>query len=70
VEEGRSLGAGVIEPHYTTQELADLLSVNPATIRRAAASGELRSVRVGRVRRYALSAVETWLSSCPERRAA
>jgi excisionase family DNA binding protein len=53
----------VIEPHYTTQELADLLSVNPETIRRAAASGELSSVRVGRVRRYALSAVEAWLSA-------
>ena len=61
---------GVIEPHYTTQQLADLLSVNPETIRRAAASGELRSVRVGRVRRYPLSAVEAWLSSCPEGRAA
>jgi excisionase family DNA binding protein len=60
----------VIEAHYTTQELAELLAVNPETVRRAAASGELRSVRVGRVRRYALSAVEAWLSSHANGRAA
>jgi excisionase family DNA binding protein len=53
----------VIEPHYSTQELAELLSVNPETVRRAAAAGELPSVRVGRIRRYPLSAVEAWLSS-------
>ena len=64
------MGRAVIEPHYTTQELAELLAVNPETIRRAAASGELRSVRVGRVRRYPLSAVEAWLSSRAEGRAA
>ncbi len=34
---------------------------NPETIRRAAAAGALRSVRVGRERRYPESAVKDWL---------
>lgn len=51
----------MIERHYTTAELAERLAVHPETIRRAAARGELRSVRIGRDRRYALSAVEEWL---------
>ena len=50
-----------IEAHYTGKKLANLLSVNPETIRRAAASGQLRSVRVGRERRYPESAVREWL---------
>jgi excisionase family DNA binding protein len=60
----------VIEAHYSTQELAERLSVNPETVRRAAASGELRSVRVGRVRRYSLSAVNEWLARGEKGRAA
>jgi len=52
----------MIEPHYKGLQLAELLAVNPETIRRAAASGELRSVRVGRERRYPESAVKEWLS--------
>ena len=51
-----------IEAHYTGKKLANLLSVNPETIRRAAASGQLRSVRVGRERRYPESAVREWLA--------
>jgi excisionase family DNA binding protein len=51
----------MIEPHYKGQQLAALLSVNPETIRRAAASGALRSVRVGSERRYPESAVKEWL---------
>ena len=51
-----------IEVHYTGKEFANLLSVNPETIRRAAASGQLRSVRVGRDRRYPESAVTEWLA--------
>ncbi len=50
-----------IERHYTTRELAELLSVHPETIRREAARGRLRSVRVGAERRYPQSAVEAWL---------
>jgi excisionase family DNA binding protein len=52
----------VIERHYTTKELAQLLSVNPETIRREAARGRLRSVRVGSERRYPESAVREYLS--------
>jgi excisionase family DNA binding protein len=50
-----------IERHYTTRELAERLSVHPETIRREAARGRLRSVRVAAERRYAQSAVEEWL---------
>lgn len=50
-----------IEQHYTGRELAERLSVHPETIRRAAARGELRSVRVGTERRYSESAVTEWL---------
>ncbi|HEY8645467.1 MAG TPA: helix-turn-helix domain-containing protein [Gaiellaceae bacterium] len=59
-----------IERHYTGRALAGLLSVNPETIRRAAASGRLRSVRVGRERRYPESAVREWLAATDRREAA
>jgi excisionase family DNA binding protein len=52
----------MIEPHYKGKQLANLLAVNPETIRRAAASGVLRSVRIGRERRYPESAVKEWIS--------
>jgi excisionase family DNA binding protein len=51
----------VIERHYTTRELAQLLSVNPETVRREAARGHLKSVRVGSERRYPESAVRAYL---------
>ena len=51
-----------IERHYSTRELAELLSVHPETIRRAAAKGNLRSVRVGSERRYPEGAVIEWLN--------
>jgi excisionase family DNA binding protein len=51
----------VIERHYTTTQLARLLAAHPETIRRAAASGRLRSVRLGSERRYSESAVREWL---------
>jgi excisionase family DNA binding protein len=54
-----------IERHYTTRELAELLAVHPETIRRAAARGHLRSVRVGHERRYPESAVREWLEGGP-----
>jgi excisionase family DNA binding protein len=63
-----------IERHYTTKELAEVLGLNEATIRRAAMRGELRSVRFGHRRRYPQSAVLDWLESLaspsPERPAA
>jgi excisionase family DNA binding protein len=51
-----------VERYYTTAQLAELLSVHPETIRRAAARGELRFVRVGRDYRFSESAVLEWLS--------
>lgn len=42
----------MIERHYTTAELADLLACHTETILRAAQRGDLRSVRVGPERRY------------------
>jgi excisionase family DNA binding protein len=59
-----------VERHYTTAELAELLAVHPETVRRAAARGELRSVRIGRDRRYPESAVLEWLHLLGERTAA
>ncbi len=60
----------MIEPHYSGRALAKLLSVNPETIRRAAAAGRLPSVRVGRERRYPESAVKAWLAPGNEGRTA
>jgi excisionase family DNA binding protein len=51
----------VIERHYTTNELAKLLKAHPETVRRAAARGDLKSVRVGKDRRYPESAVREYL---------
>ena len=59
-----------VELHYTTSVLARLIAVHPETIRREARRGNLRSVRVGRDRRYPESAVEEWLESRKDRRAA
>ena len=67
---GRVRALTVIERHYTTAELAELLAVHPETIRRAAASGRLRSVRVGRDRRYPENAVNEWLAQAAQGRAA
>jgi excisionase family DNA binding protein len=58
-----------IERHYTTAELAELLSVHPETLRRAAGRGELRFVRVGRDYRFPESAVREWLMLLAERAA-
>jgi excisionase family DNA binding protein len=65
---------GSVERHYATGELAQLLGLCEATIRRAARRGELRSVRFGHRRRYSESAVQEWLehlaSPSPRRPAA
>lgn len=60
----------MVERHFTTAELAELLSVHPETVRRAAKSGALGSIRVGCARRYPQSAVEAWLASLAEGAAA
>jgi excisionase family DNA binding protein len=51
----------VIERHFSTRELAELLKAHPETIRREAMRGRLRSVRVGSERRYPESAVREYL---------
>ena len=56
----------MIERHYSTRELAELLSVNPETIRREAQRGLLRSVRIGSERRYPESAVVSYLENRSE----
>jgi excisionase family DNA binding protein len=53
----------VIERHYTVRQLAERLEVHPETIRREAARGHLRLIRIGRELRFAESAVREWLAS-------
>lgn len=60
----------MIERHYKTRELADLLGLHPETIRRAAQRGQLESVRIGLDRIYAESAVLGWLEGNRDRAAA
>lgn len=50
-----------IEQHYSPKTLAEILDCSTETLRRAAAAGQLRSVRVGADRRYPESAVNEWL---------
>ncbi len=51
----------MIERHYTTAQVAALLAVNPETVRRLAARGQLRFVRVGAELRFSESAVREYL---------
>jgi excisionase family DNA binding protein len=51
----------ILEKHYKTREVADLLSVHEETVLRLAQCGSLRSVRVGSERRYPESAIVTFL---------
>jgi excisionase family DNA binding protein len=60
-------GENVIERHYKTRELADLLGLHPETIRRAAQRGQLDSIRIGLDRIYAESAIQRWLEANRER---
>ena len=53
----------MIEPHYTVQQVADLVGIHPETVRREAARGLLRRIRIGRELRFAESAVQEWLDS-------
>jgi excisionase family DNA binding protein len=54
---------GMLERHYTPQQLADLFALNVETIRREAARGHLRFMRVGKDLRFAESAVKEWCES-------
>lgn len=53
----------MIERHYKTRELAELLGLHPETIRRAAQRGQLDSVRIGLDRIYPESAIQCWLEA-------
>ncbi len=57
------MGEDVIERHYKTRELAELLGLHPETIRRAAQRGQLDSVRIGLDRIYPESAIQCWLET-------
>jgi excisionase family DNA binding protein len=50
-----------IEQHYRGGQVAKRLAVHPETVRRLAAKGELRSVRIGSERRYPESAIREYL---------
>jgi excisionase family DNA binding protein len=56
----------VIEKLYTVQELAELCALNPETIRREVARGNLASLRFGRDFRFTETAVRRWLESKKE----
>jgi excisionase family DNA binding protein len=51
----------ILEKHYKTREVAELLSVHEETVLRLAQCGSLRSVRVGSERRYPESAIVAFL---------
>lgn len=59
----------MIERHYKTRELAEILGLHPETIRRAAQRGELESIRIGMDLIYAESAVNRWLDGNKDHRA-
>ncbi|HEY7252167.1 MAG TPA: helix-turn-helix domain-containing protein [Methylomirabilota bacterium] len=50
-----------IERHYTGAELAELLGLDYETVLHKAQTGEIGSVRVGRLRRFPESAVLDYL---------
>lgn len=50
-----------IEKHYTGHELAELLGVDYGTVLHMAQTGEIPSVRFGRLRRFPESAVSDYL---------
>ena len=58
----------MIEQHYSTREVAGLLRVHTETVLRYAQRGELRSVRIGRDRRFPESAVRDFLERRTEAR--
>lgn len=53
---------------YTIRELASAIRCSERTIRRAIASGRLRTVRIGRCVRVPRESVAEFLSTAPEER--
>lgn len=65
----------MIEKHYTTAQLCELLNLHEETVRKYARTGELPSLRIGNDRRYSESGVRAFLkaredSQSPRRRVA
>ena len=69
MRESQERDEDVIERHYKTRELAELLGLHPETIRRAAQRGQLESIRIGLDRIYAESAIQCWLEANRDRAA-
>lgn len=57
----------MIEPHYTTAELAEYLHCSKDTVLRLAQRGDLRSVFVGSERRYPESGITEYLERSQKR---
>lgn len=53
----------MIEAHYTTAQLCELLNLHEETVRKYARTGELPSLRIGNDRRYSESGVRAFLKS-------
>ncbi len=49
------------EPLFTTSEVAEILRVSQATLRRLVAQGDIDSVRVGDRHRFAGAAIDSYL---------
>lgn len=52
----------MIEQHYTADEVAEKLKISVYTVLRRAADGSLRSIVIGRARRFPESAIADWLN--------
>lgn len=52
----------LLKEFYTTQELSVILEVNPRTILRLEQRGELKSHRIGRVKRFRREDIEAYLN--------
>lgn len=47
-----------VRPMLSVEQIASTLSLHPSTVRRLAAAGELRAVRVGRQLRFPADAID------------
>ena len=55
-----------MERLLTVDEVAEILQINPMTVRNKALSGEIPSYKVGRCRRFRRSELERYLDGCSE----
>lgn len=53
----------MMEHHYTVDQVAERVALNPETVRREVSKGRLRCIRFGRHMRFSESAVKEWLDS-------